>query len=123
MRVTGKLNRLIGGSDFGGSLQTANIASKEAGDFMSSLKNDQAAALLVEAVRDPKLMQDLLRNTTNLTPGKRTALFGRLLETAKGFIPGMKIKSYKGIFPCFLGGLISLLFWVISRAWISLNRV
>jgi len=30
---------------------------------------------------------------------------------------------YKGMLPCFFGGLHSLLFWVISNAWINLKRV
>lgn len=89
VRISGKLNRFFGGGGFGASLQIANIASKTAGDFMSSLTNDQAATLLVEAVRDPKLMQDLLRNVKNLTPAKRTALFERLLNAARNFIPGI----------------------------------
>jgi hypothetical protein len=45
--------------------------------------------------------------------------------TVDGFalVGSFRDYPYKGMFPCFLGGLISVLFWVISRAWMSFDLV
>ena len=91
VRLASKVNRVLtpGRADIGGSLQTANIASKLAQDFANSLTNDKARALLIEAVKDPKLMDDLLSGVLKATPGKRKAIFSRLLSKADELIPNI----------------------------------
>jgi len=45
----------------GGSIQSASIGSSAAQKFLNNLNADTAKALLIDAMEDPKLMQELLR--------------------------------------------------------------
>ena len=87
VRLTGRLNRfvnsMIGGGDFGASLQTANIASREAIIFAKSLTNDEARNLLIKAVKDPELMTELLRDISKISTTQRQGIFSRIGEKVK----------------------------------------
>ena len=87
VRLTGRLNRfvnsMIGGGDFGASLQTANIASREAIIFAKSLTNDEARDLLILAVKDPKVMTELLRDISKISTTQRQGIFSRIGEKVK----------------------------------------
>lgn len=50
----------MGGGSMGGSLQTANIFSRRARNFLANMTNDRARQLLIDAVEDPVLMRELL---------------------------------------------------------------
>lgn len=50
------------GGGFGGSLQSANIASARMQKILESLTNDKAMKLLINATQDSDLMRDLLLN-------------------------------------------------------------
>ena len=94
VRLTGRLNRfvnrMIGGGDFGASLQTANIASREAIIFAKSLTNDEARDLLILAVKDPKVMTELLRDISKISTTQRQGIFSRI---------GKKVKALKSATP------------------------
>lgn len=68
----------VGASSAGGSLQSAQIASKEAQNFIARLTNDKARQLLTQAVQDPEVMKDLLRNINNIPPSKQGKFFSDL---------------------------------------------
>lgn len=100
VRLSSKLNRALGGGrNIGGSLQTANIAAGLSQDFANSLTNDQAKALLMKAVTDPKLMEQLLSGTLSGDPGKLKGLFGSLLNEAKRLTPKIPRPPVSAIAP------------------------
>lgn len=63
--VAARQGAAMGGSG-GGSLQTAQMASARARDFMNSIVSDKASELLARAVEDPDLFRSLLVDTSSV---------------------------------------------------------
>lgn len=63
--VAARQGAAMGGSG-GGSLQTAQMASARARDFMNSIVSDKASELLARAVEDPDLFRSLLVDTASV---------------------------------------------------------
>lgn len=75
------------GGGMGGSLQSAQLASGRAQRILEQLTNSKAQQLLIDAVQDPELMRDLLRNV-NLPKN-----LGKLEKTLAPYILGSAVGS------------------------------
>lgn len=79
VRSLGSAKKIFGlGTGFGTSLQEANIVSSSAIRFAKGLTNDEARNLLVKAVKDPKLMDELLKDISKISTTQRQGIFSRI---------------------------------------------
>ena len=73
----------ISGGGVGTSLQEAQLASGAASRFSKALTNDEAEKLLVLAIKDPKVMDDLLGKVQNLHVPEQNRLIKKLVDKVK----------------------------------------
>lgn len=78
----------IGKESAGGSLQMAQMLSAESKAFTFGLTNDKAQRLIIAAIFDPKLMDDLLKNAAAMNPNERLKLFENILNKGKSLASG-----------------------------------
>lgn len=72
--------RVTAGRLGGGTVQTPGIFSGQAQRLIERMTNDEARNILVRAVKDRDVMQDLLRNPENLTAEKQVEIIDSLLR-------------------------------------------
>lgn len=85
-RVGGKFSS----ESAGGSIQTANIASGNADEFVKGLGKDQAKNILLSAVDDDAQMKMLLTDLTKLKPEQRATVWQKIIQKSKNVLGGAK---------------------------------
>jgi hypothetical protein len=78
-----RLGAAIGGSSAAGGIQSAGIMSGLGSKLARKLTNDEARNLLIKATRDPKLMDDLLKDVEKVRGRQQQDLLNRIVSQAK----------------------------------------
>jgi len=94
VRLTSTVKRKLGiGTGFGTSLQEANIAAGVGGRFSKALTNDESEKLLILAIKDKKVMDNLLKKLENIPAANQEALVKQLVDKVKS-VTVSDVKSF-----------------------------
>lgn len=71
--------RVVAGKLGGGTVQTPGIGAGQAQKIIQNMTNDEARNILIRAVKDKSVMEDLLKNPERLTGNKQAEILDSLL--------------------------------------------